>query len=296
MSQSALLVTGASGKLGRSVLEHLLGREAGPLIATTRDPGRLADLAARGVDVRRADFDDEGSMARAFAGAGRALLVSTDELMEPGKRIAQHQRAVKALASAGASHVVYTSFPRPEGSAALVAPDHAATERCLSDSPLGFSVLRNNMYSDLLLFSLPAAIAAGQLVDAKAQGRVAYVTREDCARVAAAALADRRFDGRRVLDVTGPEALSGDDLARLASELGGRPIERRGVSVDQLVNGMVQHGLPEPLAQTYASFDLCVSRGGLADVSDTVLDLTGQKPTSLRDFLAANRAALTPTR
>lgn len=133
-------------------------RATSSIIATTRDPAKLADLAdlaARGVDVRAADFNDEASLTKAFSGADRALLVSTDAL---DQREAQQLRAVKALEAAGVKHVVYTSVPNPETTLAIVGPSHAVTEKALAASKLDYTVLRNNLHADLLFASLPGAV------------------------------------------------------------------------------------------------------------------------------------------
>lgn len=293
MSGSALLVTGASGHLGRRVLELLLDRKAGPLIATTRNPDSLKELAARGVEVRRADFDNEADLARAFRGAGRVLLISTDALDRPGRRVAQHRAAIRALEAAGVKHVVYTSLPNPyPGSPVAIADDHRETEAALAASRLDFTILRNNLYTELLLQSLKSAIASGQFVTARGTGATAYVTREDCARAAAAALAEPST-GRRTLDVTGPAALTGDELVAIASELAGRKIVHVPVPPDALIQGMVEHGLPRPVAELFASFDVGIQKGDLSGITDTVQRLTGRAPQSVRDFLSAHRAALT---
>ncbi|MET0391392.1 MAG: SDR family oxidoreductase [Polyangiales bacterium] len=287
----SLLVTGASGHLGRLVIERLLEHGAGPIIATTRNPDSLQALRSQGVEVRKADFDDKESLHDAFRGAERALLISTDALDVPGRRIEQHTRAVKALERAEVSHVVYTSLPNPIGSPVVIAPDHAATEAALAASKLDYTVLRNNLYADLLLASLPGALASGQLTDARAQGAAAYVTREDCARVAAAVLADRSHIGRRTLDVAGERAWTGDQLAALLNELFERHIQHVSVPVEAFTTALTGHGLPRPVADVYASFETAIAKGDLAAPSDTVRRLTGQAPEDLRSFLQRNRAA-----
>jgi NAD(P)H dehydrogenase (quinone) len=288
-----VLVTGASGQLGRRVLELLLERNAGPIIATTRTPGNLAAFAARGVDVRRADFDDESTLAAAFAGAVRALVISTDSLDQPGRRLAQHRRAVAALERAGVRHVVYTSLPNPTRTPCLLAPDHAGTEAALAASTLDATILRNNLYTDYLLHSLPAAVASGALVDAKGGGAVAYVTRDDCARAAAAALASSSH-GRTTLDVTGPDALTADQLAAITSEITGRPVVHTSVPVPALIDGMQAHGMPRPVAELLASFDAAAAQGDYSQVSSTVEQLSGTRPTSVAAYLRSQRAALVP--
>jgi NAD(P)H dehydrogenase (quinone) len=292
MPRPTLLVTGASGQLGRRVLELLLARDAGPLVAVTRAPAKLADLAARGVDVRRGDFDDEAGLAAAARGASRALLISTDALDRPGHRLAQHQAAIRAFAAAGVAHVVYTSCPNPYvGSPVGVADDHRRTEEALAATGLDFTILRNNLYIDLQLHALPRAVASGQLVDARGDGAIAWVTRDDCARAAAAALA-ATTGGRRTLDVTGPAAITSAELARIAADVTGRPVVHVPVALDALVAGMVASGMPEPIARLYASFDAGAARGDFATATATVEQLTGARPQSVREFLAAHRAAL----
>jgi NAD(P)H dehydrogenase (quinone) len=287
----SILVTGASGHLGRRVVELLLARGGGArIIAATRKPDGLATLVAQGVEVRRADFDDEASLASAFQGVERVLLVSTDTVDEPGKRRRQHAHAVRAVAAAGVQHVAYTSIVNPVNSKILLSKDHADTEAELAKAGVPFTVLRNNMYSDYQFAPLQRALASGKLVDAKGSGRVGFVTREDCARIAAAVLAEPP-SGNRVLDVTGPETLSSAEVAAIGSELSGRQLEHEAIPLDALIDGMVQHGLPRPVAEIYASFDAGTAAGELDVKSDHVERFTGQKPQALRDFLREQRAA-----
>jgi NAD(P)H dehydrogenase (quinone) len=287
----SILVSGASGHLGRQVLENLLGRVApSSIIATTRKPESLADLAARGVVVRQADFDDEASMAAAFAGVERALLISTDALEKPGHRIAQHRRAIQAFARAGVKYLAYTSIVNPVGSLITLSKDHAETEQALAESGLHYTVLRNNMYSDYALDPAKRALASGSVVNARENGKVGFVTRADCAAIAAAVLLEPP-SGDQTLDVTGPEALDSAAFAALLSQLSGKPIGVQSIPVAALVDGMVQHGLPRPLAEVLGSFDAGIAAGELAVVSDNVERFTGKKPESLADFLSRQRAA-----
>jgi NAD(P)H dehydrogenase (quinone) len=291
-----LLVTGAAGHLGRRVVELLLERrEHGSpdrIVVTTRSPDKVADLAARGVVVRRADFDDAGSLLDAFAGVDRLLLISTDALDRPGHRLDQHRSAVSAAARAQVGHVVYTSLLNPEpGSPVLIAPDHHGTEQALVASGLAYTSLRNNLYIDLQLGALPRAIATGQLIAAAGDGATSYVTREDCARAAAAALASTST-GRSTLDITGPAAITQTELARIASQVSGRPVTYVPVPPDALRAGMIGAGLPAPVADLLVSFDVATARGALATVSSAVAELTGGAPTSVAAFLAAHRDAL----
>ncbi len=290
---TTLLVTGASGQLGRRVLDHLLTQSGVHIVATTRSPATLQDYADRGVEVRAANFDDADSLAHAFAGADRALLISTDALDQPGKRLRQHQAAVKAFAAAGVRHVVYTSMPKPEpGSPIPFAPDHYGTEQALADSGLSWTILRNAWYMENLLQSLPQSLAAGQWFSAAADGRVAHVSRDDAARAAAHALMTPP-PGNTILDVTGPVALSTEEIAAQVSDVTGKALAVVPVTPEQLEAGMLAHGIPAFLAPILASFDVNTAAGRADAVSDTVQRLTGRAPLGLREFLQTHHRALT---
>jgi NAD(P)H dehydrogenase (quinone) len=290
-NQPILLVTGASGNLGRRVAELLLEAKAGHIVAGTRDPSKIANLAAKGAEVRKVDFDDP-NLADAFRGVDRLLLISTDALDTPGKRLKQHKAAVEAAKKVGVKHVVYTSMPKPEpGSPIPFAPDHYGTEQALAESGLGWTVLRNAWYQENLFHSLPAVLASGKWFSAAADGKVAHVSREDAAYAAAAALAATP-NGNARYDITGGEALTTQDIASLASETTGKPIEVVSVNDQQLRDGMIAAGMPAFLAPVYASFDTNTRLGKAALATDAVQKLTGRAPRSLKQFLSANRDAL----
>jgi NAD(P)H dehydrogenase (quinone) len=291
----ALFVTGASGQLGRRVLDLLLEAKPGPLVAGTRTPERLADFAARGVTVRKADFEDPQSLAGAFAGVERMLLISTDAIMVPGKRLKQHLNAVEAAAKAGIKHVVYTSMPNPDPDSPIpFAPDHRGTEQALSASSMSWTVLRNNWYMDMLLVSLPPAIASGQLFSAAGNGGAPYVTRQDCARAAAAALASTDTS-KKVLNITGPAVITPADRARIASEITGRKVTYVPIDPEASKAGMIKAGTPEFFAGLTVATDLAIARGKMGPATTAVLDLTGRAPMSVAEFLTANRDALLGT-
>lgn len=293
MSQNnapTLLVTGASGHLGRRVVELLLESHKGQIIATTRTPEKLADFAERGVIVRPADFDNPASLAEAFAGADRLLLISTDTLDGTDRRQRQHKAAIQAAENAGVNHIVYLSLVNPTDTPVLLAPDHAVTEAALAASNLSWTVLRENIYTEILLGALGPAVQMGRLFVAAADGKTAYITREDCARTAAAALASD-FAGRRTLDITGPAALSQAEIAAIVSEISGTKVEYVPLPVEVVVQNLVGFGLPEPVAQVYASFDTAIAHGKFSGVTTTVQDLTGRPATSIAEFLKANQAA-----
>jgi NAD(P)H dehydrogenase (quinone) len=288
-----LLVTGGGGHLGRRVVELLVEAEAGKVIAATRDPAKLADLAQRGVEVRKADFDDPATLVGAFAGADRLLLISTNALGAPGQRLGQHRNAVAAAREAGIRHVVYTSapcpYPTPHGS---LIDDHFWTEEAIFASGLDWTILRDNIYAEIALLALQHAVASGQLFTAAGKGGRNYVTREDCARTAAVALASA--EGRQILDVNGPGPVTQDELASMASALTGRRITHVSLAPEALREGLLKAGLPPIMADGLVAFDVDASQGRHALTAPTVQALTGRAPMALYDFLLANKAALLP--
>ena len=284
-----IALTGASGHLGRHVAELLLDRGARPVLLT-RDPSSLEDLAARGADVRRGDFADPAGLTQALSGVERLLLVSID-IVGP-QRLALQTAAVGAARAAGVSQVLYTSLPRPdEANPAGVAPDHRATEEALRASGLRWTFLRNNLYADYQVPAVAQAIASGSLVTNAGDGRTAYVTRADCAAVAAAVLADGGHEDH-VHDVTGPEAIDAEGVAAIVRELSGRPVAVVRVDDEAYAAGLAGAGLPADAAALYTSFGASAREGFADHVATTVADLTGQAPTTLRALLEANRAGL----
>ncbi len=284
---SNLLVTGANGKLGRHVVQLLLERGQDHIIAASRDTARLADLAAKGAETRTADFDDTASLAEAFKGVDRVLIISTDALGS-GQRLRQHLAAVKAATEAGAE-IVYTSMPKPDESAVVFAPDHAGTEKAIIASGQPYTILRDAWYQENLLMSLPGAFASGTLYTSAAEGRQAHVSHADVARSAAAALS--KSSTNEVLTLTGPELLTTKQIAALASEVTGKPLSVTDLTDEQLAGGMKTAGVPEAIIPMLVSFDTTTREGGFDILTDDVETLTGRKPETLRAFLEANKAA-----
>jgi NAD(P)H dehydrogenase (quinone) len=282
-----LLVTGAGGQLGRLAVEELLARGATKIVAGTRDTAKLADLAARGVDVRHLDFDDAASLAKAFAGVDRALLIST----VAGNRAAHQAAAVNAAKAAGVKYIAYTSAPnaRPNASVGGIA-DHYWTEQAITASGLDFTLLRDHIYADMAIVGAGAALASGQLFDATNGAGRNYVTRADTARTAAGALLSAT--GKEILDVTGPAPVTQDELAALYTELTGKAVTRVGLTGEQLLGGLEAAGVPGFMAQLLVAFDLDAAAGHHAITTDVVERFSGRKPQSLVDFLTENRAAL----
>ncbi len=291
-STPTLLVTGAAGQLGRLTVERLLtSHPAANIVAGTRDVAKLSSLAARGVNVRRIDFDDPSSLATAFADVQRALIISTDAIMEPDIRLRQHLAAVAAAVKAGVEHIVYTSLPNagPE-SPVPFAPDHRKTEQAIAESGVAFTFLRNNFYMENT-FLMAHALASGRIFSSAGAGRMSHVARADAADVAAAVL---RTGTPGAFDVTGPASHTIDELVGALARAAGRHVEVVHVSDDELRQGLLAAGLPPALAAVLVSMDAATRRGLQGTVTDAVPAFTGHAAQSLAEFLAvdAHRAAL----
>lgn len=292
-SERSLFVTGASGHLGRRVVELLLEKGAGKIVAGTRKPEKLADLAARGVVVRQTDFEDPKGLEASLAGMDRVLIISTDAIDRPGRRLAQHQAAVAAAVRAGVKHAVYTSMPNPETSPVVFAPDHLGTEQALRASGIGWTILRMCWYTEFLVPTLAPALASGKLVAATGEGGAPYVTREDCAQAAAAALASSDTSNK-TWNVTGPELVTYAELAKLASEFTGRQVTFEAVAPGERVAQLIALGTPEFIAKLLVSSQKAIAEGKMGTATTAVKELTGREPMSVREFLSANSAALMP--
>ncbi|MCP8882042.1 SDR family oxidoreductase [Devosia sp. XJ19-1] len=287
-ANSTLLVTGASGQLGRIAVEELLARGATKVIAGTRDPSRLADFAARGVEVRKLDFNDAATFESGFAGVERVLIISTSEI---GRRIAQQTAAVAAAKAAGVRHIVYTSAPaaRPDADAGL-GPEHFWTESAIFASGLDFTILRNHMYAENTLMDAAPTIASGQLYGLVGDRGTSYVTRADTARTAAGALLSAQ--GQTIEDVTGPAPVTNVERAALLSELSGKPVAVVPLPPADLEAGMVSAGLPDAFAKVLVAFQRDAVAGYHGVVTDVVERYSGRKPETLADMFNANRAAI----
>ncbi len=288
-----LLVTGAGGQLGRAVIRHLLETsQVAPdqVVAASRDPAKLADLAARGIETRQADFTDEAGLTKAFTGIDRVLVISTDDLATPGGRLRQHRAAIAAAQEAGVKHILYTSMPNPDRSLVSFAPDHLGTEEAIKATGIPYTILRNAWYDDNYLMSMPHNLQTGKWYTAMGSGKVSNISRDDCARAAAAALANPPA-GNNVFTLTGPETLDADAIAALVSDATGRPLEVVQVTDEQLAGGMTAAGLPDFVVKMLVSADANIRAGNFDLVTDDYRLLTGKTPSSLAAYLKENRDA-----
>ncbi|MDX6657454.1 MAG: hypothetical protein QOH62_2247 [Solirubrobacteraceae bacterium] len=286
-----VIVTGASGHLGRLVAEDLAERmPPADVVLVTRHPDAMRDLASAGVTVRYGDFDQPDSLSEAFAGGERMLLISTTAI---GRRIAQHQAAIEAARAAGLRHLVYTSFPNPGPThpVGAIATEHGETEEILKESGLDWTVLRNGTYAELQVMPGALAVANGKLYTNAGDGLLVPVSRDDCAAAAAAVLTTDGHTGV-TYDITGPEPLSQIQLAELLSEVSGRHVELSAIGDRMLCWGLTRNGAPKPVARAIVAFGRAIREGYYDVVDPAVSRLTGRAPRTLRDVLISNRGEL----
>ncbi|MBB3525038.1 MULTISPECIES: SDR family oxidoreductase [Rhizobium] len=290
-----ILVTGAAGQLGQRIIHHLIETykvAPGQIIAATRNPEKLAELANRGVITRKADFDDAAGLEKAFAGVDRLLIISTDALDTPGKRLAQHKAAVAAAAKAGVKHIAYTSMPAPDDSLVTFAPDHLGSENAIKASGLAYTIIRDAWYHDNYLHSMPHNLQGGKWYSATGDGKVSTISRDDCALAIAAVLASGTSDSA-TYTLTGAVSLDNRQIAGIAAEAAGKPLEVVDVNDEQLGQGMRGAGLPGFVADMLVSADANIRAGKFDIVTEDFTKLTGKRPQSLKDFFVAHKAALT---
>jgi NAD(P)H dehydrogenase (quinone) len=287
-----VIVSGASGQLGRLVAEQLMGHlPPQDVILVSRNPGALAELADLGADVRRGDFDDPVSLPDAFSGGDRMLMISTTAV---GRRADQHRAALDAALRAGVRHVVYTSItnPVPGHPSGVVIDENRQTEEMLRDAgELSWTVMRNAAYAELQVPLGAVAVTYGKLVTNAGSGRVAPISRTDCASAAVAVLTNDGHEGRRY-EITGPEALTQADIARLLTDVTGRPVKVVPTGDRRLSWGLARLGTPKPVARAIVDLGIA-TREGYFDVVDSAFEkLTGRTPRTLRDVLIAHRDEL----
>ena len=280
-----IVVTGASGQLGRLVINSLLARKvpAAQIVAAVRNPARAADLAALGVQVRAADYTQPATLDAAFNGADQVLLVSSSEV---GQRFPQHKNVIDAAKRVGVKLLAYTSLLHADRSPLGLRDEHFATEQYLLEVGLPHVVLRNGWYTENYLASIPPAVQHGAYIGSAGEGRIASAARADYADAAAVVLTSPDQAGK-VYELAGDESYT---LAEFAAELSrqtGKQIPYINMAEAEFKGALLGAGLPEPIAALLADSDTGASKGGLFDDSHTLSRLIGRPTASLAALMQA---------
>lgn len=278
-----IVITGASGQLGRLVIDALLQTESpANIVAAVRTPEKVKDLADRGVQVRVADYSAPESLVAAFRGASKVLLISSSEV---GQRAAQHQAVIDAAKQAGVSLLAYTSLLHAETSPLGLAAEHVETEAMLRASGVPFVLLRNGWYTENYLASVPSALAHGAFIGSAGEGRIASAARADYAAAAAAVLT-RDDQAGRVYELAGDTAYTLAELAAETARQSGQAIAYHDLPQAEFKAALVGAGLPDGFAALLADSDAGASKGALFDDSYQLSALIGRPTTPLSDLVA----------
>ncbi|MET7616619.1 SDR family oxidoreductase [Streptomyces sp. NPDC005408] len=284
-----IVVTGATGALGRLVIDELLATvPADQLVAVVRNKEKAADLAARGIDLRIADYSAPETLAGAFGAGDRVLLISGSEV---GQRVEQHAAVIVAAKAAGVAQFAYTSVLGGPDADFQLAAEHQATEQAILDSGLPYTFLRNGWYTENYTEHLAPALEHSAVVASAGEGRIASAARADYAAAAAAVLTGDGHQGK-AYELSGDVAWSFTEYAAELSRQTGRTITYNNVPADAHLEILTGAGLPEPLAEVFVDVDAAIGRGLLAGTTGDLARLTGRPTTPLADSVAAALATV----
>ncbi|RUR03086.1 NAD(P)H-binding protein [Labedella endophytica] len=280
-----IVITGATGRLGGAVLRELLARiPADELGISTTSPGALQEAADRGIRVRRGDYDDPASLAHAFDGADRVLLVSAPRIGEAATTA--HRIAIDAARDAGVDRLFYTSHVGADALSPFPpAVTHAATEVMLRESGVPFTAVRNGFYADTPVRLVQDAVAQGEL-RLPADGPVSWTTHDDLAPAIAALLLDPAIDDT-VVNLTARAAVDADGLAAIASTIAGRPIPLRRVGDEDYRAALLADGVPEVGAHMSLAIFQAARQRRFGIVDPRLESLIGRPSRTLEDVVTA---------
>ncbi len=275
-----IAITGATGQLGQHVVANLLKTTAADqLVAVVRNPAKAEALSQQGVNVRQADYGDEGALTKALQGVEKLLIISSSEV---GQRAPQHRNIIQAATAAGVKFIAYTSLLHADTSPLGLADEHVATEKMLADSGIPYALLRNGWYTENYLASAPPALEHGVFIGAAGEGKIASATRADYAAAAARVISEEGHAGK-VYELAGDNGWTLSELAAELAKQSGKKVDYQNLSEADFAAALKSVGLPDGLADMLADSDVGASKGGLFDDSHTLSKLIGRPTTALAD-------------
>ena len=279
-----ILVTGASGQLGRLVIDNLLNTTAAnQIVAAVRNPEKVADLAEKGVQIRQADYSDLDSLVAAMQGVEKVLLISSSEV---GQRTAQHSNVINAAKQASVSLIAYTSILNADTSPLILAEEHVATEKLLAESGVPYVLLRNGWYSENYTMGVAGALEHG-VVGCAEDGKLSTAARADYAAAAAAVLVKDGQAGK-VYELAGDNAFTLSEYAAAISKVSGKTVAYQNVPEAEFTKILVGVGLPEGFAAILADSEAGASKGGLFSGSKDLSTLIGRPTTPIEASIKAS--------
>ncbi|PTT64864.1 SDR family oxidoreductase [Arthrobacter sp. HMWF013] len=286
----SIVITGATGQLGRHVVEALLERKlpAAEIVAAGRSIAKLSDFAARGVQVRAMDYTDAESVAKALEGATKVLLISGSEV---GQRVEQHRTVIEAAKAQGVGLIAYTSIANADTTGMKLAAEHQATEAILKDSGIPFAILRNGWYLENYTEQLPGTLAQGALAGSAGEGKVSAASRVDYAEAAAAVLVATENQAGKVYELGGDHSFTLAELALEISTASNKTVAYQDLPAGDYAGLLAGFGVPQAFADILADSDLGIARGDLqvggSDLRDLIGRPTTPMPAAVRSALAA---------
>lgn len=275
MTESVAL-TGSTGRLGGRVA-HRLAQAGVPQRLLVRDLARAPGLARSSPMV--ASFGDRAAVQHALAEIDVVVMISASE---SPNRLSEHKAFVDAAAAARVNHLVYTSFLGASPVATFtLARDHYATEEHIRQSGMRFTFLRDNLYADFL----PMMVGDdGAIRGPAGTGRVSAVAQDDIADAVVAILLSRDDHAGLTYDLTGPEALSMDEVAATLTDTMGRPVRYEEETLEEAYRSRASYGAPSWQVDAWVSTYTAIAAGEMAVVSPAIERLTGRVPRSLRSM------------
>jgi NAD(P)H dehydrogenase (quinone) len=284
---STILVTGATGHLGRAVAQQLLQNPHNhTILALVRDLSKGTDLEAAGATLRQADYNDYASLVAAFQGVDKLYFVSSSDVPN---RSAQHENVVKAATEAGVGHVFYTSFQRKtdddRSPIAFVAAGHLHAENLLRASGLRYTLLKHALYTDVLpMFLGQNVLETGTIFLPAGEGRASFATRQDMAEAGAKLLLSTE-PVVESYDIAGPQSHSLADVAAILSELAGKPVQYVSPSGEEFEQQLSSFGVPAEGIQGALTFCQAIAQGEFDFPTTTLAELLGREPESVKSYL-----------
>jgi len=278
-----IVITGATGQLGRQVITALLKKiPANKVVAAVRNIEKAQDIAALGVNVRFADYNQPASWDAALEGAEKVLLISSSEI---GQRVQQHQAVIDAASRAGVKQLVYTSILHADTSTLGLASEHKVTESGIDASGLPFTILRNGWYSENYAMSIPSAVAQGAVYGCAGDGRISSASRKDYAEAAAEVLSSEHHINK-VYELAGDNAFTMTEFAATLSRLHGKTINYVNLPEEAYKNALVGVGLPEPFAALLADSDTGIANGQLFEDGKQLSQLIGRPTETMESVIS----------
>ncbi|MDI4236059.1 SDR family oxidoreductase [Bradyrhizobium sp. Arg237L] len=280
-----IAITGATGQLGRLVIAELLRIAPGAhLIGIVRDPVAAKDLAARGVELRTANYEDPAAVKAALTGADKVLLISSSEI---GQRVRQHGHVIDAAKAAGVKLLAYTSILHADTSPLALAEEHRKTEALIRASGVPFTFLRNGWYTENYTGNVAAAVQHGAVLGAAGEGRLFLAARADYAAAAAAVLASPDNQAGQIYELAGDNGYTLADYAAEIARQSGKPVVYKDLPEADYKAALVSIGLPEAFAALLADSDAKAANGALYDASRQLSALIGHPTTPIAESVSA---------